>query len=418
MSTKREGQSMNVYILSQHSLGVGHLSRTSLLASEMAKTPGVSVVHISCGPPVGIIPSHPDVSLVELPPLVVKGMSSTELVPLETGKTREDVEKVRVDTIAALFRERRPDMFITEFFPFSPHRLDGTVLPVLGLIKKTYPDCAILCSSRDIPICHREVIHAGLVARITSILDTYYDLLLVHSDPAVVRLMDIPKYRALKPSCPVVYTGYICERRETAPHPASTVGRRILVTVGGGRDGYRVVESAVTVAARKGGYWFDIVCGPFMEKGRVDEMDRRAGRLSNTRLFRSVHNLRETIGGYDLVICSGGYNTLIETIIRRKRCISIPRAGSYEQAKRVGMFSAKGLVAPILESRLTARGLSRLIEEVLAADYRPAAAINTDGLKNTLAVIRHALSSGVGGIPVPGTTTPSLFAASLGLGRK
>jgi predicted glycosyltransferase len=384
---------MNIYLLSQHSLGVGHLSRTSLLAGEIARIPGVSVIHISCGPSTGIVPSQPDVLLVELPPLIVKGLSSIELVPVEQGKTKEEVEKERVGVIETLFRRHPPDMFITEFFPFSPHRLDGTVLPVLRTIKERHPTCTIVCSSRDIPVCHGEALPPEKVASIASIFNAYYDLLLVHSDPALLKLTDIPKYRGLRLSCPVVYTGYICERRSTAS-PRDKADGRILVTVGGGRDGQRTIDCALKVAGLGKGYRFDIVCGPFMEKGTVDAMSRGVAHLENVQVHWYVRNLKETIVGYDLVICSGGYNTLMETIVRRKRCISVPRRGSYEQGKRVKVFSRKQLLRSIAESRLTVRRLSRLIDEAFAEDYEPAFRINTDGLKNTVASIENWQSCG------------------------
>jgi predicted glycosyltransferase len=391
---------MNVYLLSQHSLGVGHLSRTSLLAGEIAKIPGVSVVHISCGPSTGIILPKPGVSLVELPPLIVSGLSSTELVPTERGKTRQDVEKERVRVVEGLMEGRRPTMFITEFFPFSPHRLDGTVMPILRVIKERYPECAIVCSSRDIPVCQGEVLPAEKVASISSILNTYYDLLLVHSDPAVLSLIDIPKLRALKLSCPIVYTGYICERRSAMPQPAVTEGRRkIIVTVGGGRDGHHLIDCAIRVAVRKKEYLFDIVCGPFMEKSVVEKMNQSVARSANAHLHWYVRNLKETIAGYDLVICKGGYNTLMETIVRGRRCISIPRKGSYEQGKRARVFSAKGLLTTVAETRLTAKGLSRLIDEAFCGDHRSAVRINTEGLKQTTSIIWDWLSSRREGVP-------------------
>jgi predicted glycosyltransferase len=390
---------LNVYLLSQHSLGVGHLSRTSLLAGEIARIPGVSVVHISCGPPTGIIPSTPEVLLVELPPLVVGDLSSTELVPTEGGRTRQDVEKERVRVIKDLMEGRRPAMFITEFFPFSPHRLDGTVMPILRVIKEEYPECAIVCSSRDIPVCHGEVLPPERVASISSLFNAYYDLLLVHSDPAVLRLTDIPKLRALRLSCPLVYTGYICERRSTAPQPAVAGGRRkIIVTVGGGRDGHHLIDCAVRVALSKKEYLFDIVCGPFMEKGVVEKMSRRVAPSANAHVHWHVRNLRETIAGYDLVICQGGYNTLMETVVRRRRCISIPRKGSYEQGKRARVFSAKGLLTTAAETRLTAKGLSGLIDEVFRGDYEPAVRINMEGLKQTTSIIGDCLSSRAEGV--------------------
>jgi len=106
-----------------------------------------------------------------------------------------------------------------------------------------------------------------------------------------------------------------------------------------------------------------------------------------------VRNLKETIAGYDLVICKGGYNTLMETIVRRKRCISVPRKGSYEQGKRVSVFFAKGLLVGHSETRLTGMRLSGLIEEAFASDYQPAFRINTEGLKHTVSILQDVLAS-------------------------
>ncbi len=393
---------MNVYLLSQHSLGVGHLSRTSLLAGELARIPGVSVVHISCGPSTGIIPSRPEVSLVELPPLIVGGLSSTELVPTEGGRTRQDVEGERVRVIEGLMEKRPPDMFITEFFPFSPHRLEGTVMPLLRAIRQRYRGCAIVCSARDIPVCHHEALPAEKVASIGSVFNTYYDLLLVHSDPVVLSLSDVPGLRALRLSCPVVYTGYICERRSTTPRPAAVGGKRkVIVTVGGGRDGHRLIGCAISVALRKKEYLFDIVCGPFMEESMVERMSRRVAGMAHVRVHRCVHNLKEAIAGYDLVICQGGYNTLMETVVRGRRCISIPRKGSYEQGKRVRVFSAKGLLTALAETRLTGVALSGLIDEAFRGDYTPALRLDLEGLGRTTSIIGEWLSSRAGGVPFP-----------------
>jgi predicted glycosyltransferase len=152
------------------------------------------------------------------------------------------------------------------------------------------------------------------------------------------------------------------------------------------------VCSSDLAASLLGDYRFDIVCGPLMDEEKVALMDRKASGLANTRLLRSVHNLKETIAGYDLVVCSGGYNTLLETIVRRKRCIAVPRRGSYEQGRRIRLFSAKGLLVPVSESRLTPSVLSELIGQALHGAYVPCVTVNTDGLKNTIAAVRRCLS--------------------------
>jgi predicted glycosyltransferase len=390
---------LNIYLLSQHNLGVGHLSRTSLLAGELAKIEGASVVHLSCGPSTEIVLSQPGVSLVELPSLIVKGPSSSELVPAQAGAKREDVEEVRVNAIKRLLEAHHPAMFITEFFPFSPHRLDGTVMPILRFLKKKFPECAIVCSSRDIPVCHGERLSPEKVAFISSILHAYYDLLLIHSDPAVLRLDHIPRLRAMRISCPVVYTGYICERRSRAARSAAPDRKKkILVTIGGGRDGHRLIECAIKTASLKEECMFDIVCGPFMEEGVFAALNRRAGRLANVRLHWHVRNLKEAIAGYDLVICKGGYNTLMETIVRKRRCISVPRKGSYEQQKRVSIFSAKGLLKGHPETGLTAKRLSGLIDEAFASHRLGGFPLNMEGLGRTVSVLQEMIFSRAEGV--------------------
>jgi predicted glycosyltransferase len=136
-----------------------------------------------------------------------------------------------------------------------------------------------------------------------------------------------------------------------------------------------------------------------MEKRVVEEIDQSVAPLANTRVHRCVPNLKETIAGYDLVICKGGYNTLMETIVRGRRCISIPRKGSYEQGKRAKVFSARGLLTTLTETRLTAKGLSRLIDEAFYGEHRPPGRINMEGLKHTTSIIWDWLSSRAEGMP-------------------
>ena len=62
-----------------------------------------------------------------------------------------------------------------------------------------------------------------------------------------------------------------------------------------------------------------------------------------------------------------------------------------------GLFP-KGLLTTVKETRLTAKGLSRLIDEAFDSGYRPAARVNTDGLKNTISIVQDLLSSSAGGI--------------------
>jgi predicted glycosyltransferase len=339
---------VNIYLLSQHNIGLGHLNRTALLAGELGNLPGACVFHFSCGPSPGIINPNRNVEFIELPSLVVKNLSNPALTSLERGKTKKKIEKDRREIVLRSFRRNQPDLFITEFFPFSPHRLDGTVMPLLEFIKKKHPECGVICSVRD-----------------------------------------IRGYQALRSICPIEYTGYIA--RPTRPSPTTrrkTGLTRILVTVGGGRDGHRIIESALRAARLKPEYLFDIVCGPLMPEKKIDCIRAFSQRLMNVRIFPFLRELKDAVPQYDLLICAGGYNTVVEAVANRKRCISIPRRGSYEQKKRVNLFSKRNLLWSIADSRLTAKNLSKLIEEALYSRLKPRFPIDMDGLRKTTSAIR------------------------------
>jgi len=116
------------------------------------------------------------------------------------------------------------------------------------------------------------------------------------------------------------------------------------------------------------------------------------------RLRWHVRNLKEAIADYVLVICKGGYNTLMETIVRKGRCISVPRKGSYEQRKRVSLFAAKGLVKGHPETGLTAKRLSGLIDEAFASRRLGAFPINMEGLGHTISVLQDMIFSRTKGL--------------------
>ncbi len=384
---------MNIYLISQHSLGVGSLSRATILSAELAKIPGSTVYHISCGPSTDIVSRPPAIRFIELPPLVVKDLGCNQLVPAEAGKTKEDVEKERVAAIETLLQHNPPDVFITDLYPFSPQRLDGTVRPVLREIKRRYPRCRIICSCKDIPVCQGEKLSENHTRHVHSLISTYYDLVLVHSDPDILKLSDVDCYRDLKLSCPVFYTGYITKKAPSGRRSTARPSRHnIVVTVGGGRDGDVVIDGALKAARLGTDYGFDIVCGPFMDKERVDAFRSKALGLPNVDIHDYVRDLRNRFVKYDLVVCAGGYNTLLETLESGTKCISIARKASYAQKKRVAAFSKRGLVWSLAETSLNGKSLSRLIGEALAAEQKTFR-LNSNGLKATGAILKFYLAS-------------------------
>ncbi len=110
--------------------------------------------------------------------------------------------------------------------------------------------------------------------------------------------------------------------------------------------------------------------------------------LMNVRVFPFLQELKDAFPQYDLLICAGGYNTIVEAVANQKRCISIPRRGSYEQKKRVNLFSKRNLLRSVADSQVTAKNLSDLIEKALGSRLKPRFPLDMDGLRKTASAIR------------------------------
>lgn len=383
----------NIYLISQHNLGVGHLNRCSVLSSALAngiKDHKVNIWQISCGQEVRIINKEKNVNFIQLPALTIKNINSTRLTSL-CGQNKKNVDNERVKIIKNLFKRNIPDIFITEFFPFSPYRLKGTLLPILKYIKKHWPSCYIICSSRDIPISFRETINRNKIRHISRIFNAYYDLVLIHSDEKIQSIKNINKFKNLKINCRILYTGYVTKTSRVKINNRARKNR-ILTTTGGGRDGYRIINAAINAAELMPYFKFYLVCGPFMPEEEKNKIKKSSASLKNVKVNDYVTNLKNKLKNYDLVICASGYNTLIETINNQRRCISIPRKKSYEQLERAKGFAKIKLLSLIYESDLSGKILSRKIKQLLNKSLPKCNSIDLDGTKNTVIAISKRLN--------------------------
>jgi predicted glycosyltransferase len=378
----------NIYLISQHNLGVGHLNRTSNIAHSLLKIKGSKVWQITCGPEVKIISRDRRIKFVQLPALVQDNLGSTKLVSFDKSKTIDEVSSERVRALKNLFKKNKPDVFITEFFPFAPHRLYDTIVPVLKEIKNNYPACSIVCSSRDIPVCHLEEVDSKKVNEVERIFNEFYDLLLIHSDKDICSIEGLSAYSKLKISCPIKYTGYVCMQKSA--NQSDFVKGDVLVTVGGGRDGFDIINTAIGSAKLMPKLDFVMVCGPFMNDTNFNELAKSASGLKNVKLYRYIKDLRNNLNNFRLVVCAGGYNTIIESLNVRVRIISIPRKGSYEQINRVKYFAKKNLLKIISESSLSEKELVKQISFSLK-DNVHSASINFSGMENTLKLIMEQI---------------------------
>src|SRR5262249_19083187 len=114
--------SARVFIWVQHLLGLGHFARARTLAAAL-KNGGFEVTLVSCRvtPP----DSAPrDFAFVQLPPARAKDELFDELVDERGNLVDQRWHDARRGALLAALEEARPDIVITETFPFGRRLLN------------------------------------------------------------------------------------------------------------------------------------------------------------------------------------------------------------------------------------------------------------------------------------------------------
>jgi predicted glycosyltransferase len=216
----------------QHSLGIGHLTRSFALAAALREH--FHVVFLNGGRLPPGVPVPEGIELIDLPAL---GMDDGHTL-VSRDSARLDVAAAQVQRralIEAAIARHRPAVLLVELFPFGRKKFAGEILSMIRQVRSQGrgpggAQAQVVCSLRDILVDARpDQRHHDDRAR--WLTDRYFDAVIVHADPAFARLED-----SFHPTRPmrtgVHYSGYVVPQRaqvitaRRAPH--------VLVSAGGG----------------------------------------------------------------------------------------------------------------------------------------------------------------------------------------
>lgn len=170
---------MKVFFWVQHLLGIGHLRRTLSLARATAAA-GLETVTASGGLPVpGVDPGG--AKLVQLPAVRAVDRYFKQLADERDRPIDDAWREGRRAALFEAYEKARPDVLVTELFPFGRRQLRFELEPLLARAKAD--GCTTVSSVRDI------LVEPDKPERIGEMLERvkrWYDLVLVHGDPAFV----------------------------------------------------------------------------------------------------------------------------------------------------------------------------------------------------------------------------------------
>ena len=355
----------------QHSLGIGHLTRSFALAAALSQD--FNVVFLNGGRLPPGLPVPGGIEIIDLPPL---GMDDGHTVVSRDAK--QDVAQAvaqRRAMIESAVRLHRPAVLLVELFPFGRKKFAGEILPLIRLAKRQ--PARVVCSLRDILVDARpDQQHHDDRAR--WLADRYFDAVLVHADPALARLED--SFHPRRPlRVPVHYTGYVVPVRANAM--AAPRGPQLLVSAGGGIVGKALFHTALQARTlMREPLPMRLIAGPFLPESEWLALQEAARGEAGIELLRQVPDMVAEMRHARASISQCGYNTALDILVARVPALVVPYATATEneQAERASKLAALGAMQQLDPAALCPARLAAAIEALLG--FTPSAvSLGLDG---------------------------------------
>lgn len=365
-----------VFLYVQHLLGIGHLVRANRIA-EALRDEGFDVTVAVGGSPVAGFPG-PGLDVVYLPSVKAGAAGFSSLVDALGQPVDESFRNKRRDLLLDAFTARQPDALIIENFPFGRRAMRFELIPLLDAARSGSKRPLIATSIRDILQVSAK---AGRAEESLVAIEKYFDLVLVHGDPAFARLEEtFPLSSSITKK--IHYTGLVAG----PPQPMPEDRYDIVVSAGGGAAGAALVNAAVEmIRGFKGSLRCCLITGP--------NLPRRLEGAKGLELFSFRPDFPSLLRGARLSVSQAGYNTVCDILRAGCRSLLIPFAagGETEQTERAARLKKLGLVEVLAETDITATGLADKVAALLASPSPPRNTLNLEGAAATAEFLKARL---------------------------
>ena len=345
---------MRIMFYSQHVLGIGHFFRSMEIAGALKPH---RVLFVEGGDPLPGFKPPEHIARVILPSL----MMDPDFKMMESRRGElDEVKALRAQTLMRVFEDFAPDVILTELFPFGRKQFRFELMPLLQTVRILRPRPRVVCSLRDILVEKNDQV--SYEQGVLDILNRYYDLLLIHSDPRLTRL-DETFDRVRDIALPVHYTGFVA--RPAPPRPHGSHEKLIVAATGGGKVGTDLLAATIEAVCTQPqpNLRLRVFCGPFMEEPDRKRLRLLASRDSRTSLEGFSSDFPGELSRADLAVTMAGYNTCMDILSAGVRALVFPFAQNREQTLRAQRLENLGAVR-ILKS-LDPADLSMRIDEAL-----------------------------------------------------
>ena len=373
-----------VFLYVQHLLGIGHLVRSNRIAAGLLAA-GFDVTLAMGGTAVEGFPGA-GINVVKLP-VVKAGRDGFSALEDNAGNPVDEVFKTaRTNQLLAAFKQTRPDVLIVEAYPFGRRIMRFELLPLLDAARAMARQPLIASSVRDILQAQPK---PGRAEETLAVVEKYFDLILVHGDPAFAQLgATFPLAHAITKE--IYHTGLVAGPVPSQPDDVFD----IIVSAGGGAAGLPLVRAAAEmIAGFAGQFRCCLITGPNLPQQEIEALLAR--RITGLDVFTFRRDLPDLLKGARLSISQAGYNTVCDILRAGCRALLIPFAagGETEQSVRATRLAEMGLASVLPEQDITAQALSNAALALLNKPNPPASTLNLDGARQTAELLRTKLAA-------------------------
>lgn len=375
---------IETFIISQHSIGVGHLTRSSAIAEALSAISHVTM--FSGGIAVEGYSAPSGVDFVQLPATRSGTTVDAPTVSVDPRYALAEIEQMRSKLLVDKYLRIKPKILIVEYFPFAPKRFGKTLNKLFEAIQQEKERPIVISSIRACPL--RPWDASSEAAWINKQLREKFSCVFHHADPKLFPLTSLGgRTQSALSGISVWQTGFV--RRPLASQQNDYPTKGLLLTVGGGAHGANLLERWIS-AARKGSpelFPINLVCGPFMNAN--DRKILRAAQDANLTVHDWVANLDDLMRPSRAVVCMGGYNTLVEALSLQKPVLAFPDHTLGDQPFQVSALHAQGMLLKGDASQSVCE-ITTLMNELL--NFRPQHPIDCNGAERSVEIVEQLLA--------------------------
>ncbi len=365
----------------QYVYGIGHFVRSVELARGLSKD--FEVYIINGGESVPNFDFPKTVNFIQLP-AICKEENSAFLLSVDSSLTIEECFQLRKNIIKQTVVNVKPDILITEHFPFGL-LFENEVIELITAVKKLNPSAKIVSSVRDIIESSRGGKKDGYISEL---INKWYDLILVHGDERFADL-SLSFSKTDKVTIPIFHTGYIVrqipKKRISVDYPI------ILASVAAGRLGNELLDALIDshlLIKEKIKHKLILFSGAFQKDFSILKDKVNSLHSENVKIHCFDGNeYVKYLSNASLVISLGGYNSIIESIAAKKTMLVYQRGfsgGNEEQDLRITLFENHCNLSILKPEDLQKEKLSNIIIRIIDGIKSTKIELNFDGVKNSI----------------------------------